>query len=50
MKKEKAKRMQELEKSYDYSKYQTKFLDKILERDTQLQEEKEEKDEERARI
>ena len=49
-KKTQAKQLLELEKSYDYSKFKTKFLDRVIERDTILKEEQEIKDEERAKI
>ncbi|CDW82839.1 UNKNOWN [Stylonychia lemnae] len=36
--------------SYDYSKYQSKFLDKVLEQDQQVMIEKEKKDQERLKV
>ncbi len=49
-KKDREDRVVELAKSYDYSKYKSKFTENILEQEQLILEKREKKDEERAKI
>lgn len=46
----KKKRLEDMIQSYDYSKYQTKFLDVVLEQEQAIKEERENKEEGRKNV